>query len=225
MCNSFVANAPTYGAPSDSGTPEQRLWSSCRKMVQTANQLAGSSTGTANSLGLTNEELRTGVQAVAPVQMNAQKQMTTEASRNNIVFSRLLDLRGGGRGINLTVNNLDLSPAPSASSTASAGSVGRGGGASADPTMGERWGGFVNAGYNWGDVSQTTLQDGYDFSNWGVVAGADYRVSPNFAVGGAASYQKTSSDYSNNLGSVKADTFSLAGYGTYSTRASIWMAC
>ena len=215
VCNSFVANAPTYGAPSDSGTPEQRLWSSCRKMVQTANQLAGSSTGTANSLGLTSEELRTGVQAVAPVQMNAQKQMTTEASRNNIVFSRLLDLRGGGRGINLTVNNLDLSPAPSASSTASAGSVGRGGGASADPTMGERWGGFVNAGYNWGDVSQTALQDGYDFSNWGVVAGADYRVSPGLAVGGAASYQKTTSDYSNNLGSVKADTFSLAAYGTY----------
>jgi outer membrane lipase/esterase len=218
VCNSFVANAPTFGAPSDSGTPEQRLWSSCRKMVQTANQLAGIAPPDPrvnNSLRLSNEELRTGVQAVAPVQMNAQKQMTAEASRNNIVFSRLLDLRGGGRGINLTMNNVDLSPAPSASGTANAAPVGRGGGASADPTMDERWGAFVNAGYNWGDVSQTTLQDGYDFSNWGVVAGADYRVSPNFVVGGAASYQKTSSDYSNNLGSVKADTFSLAAYGTY----------
>jgi outer membrane autotransporter protein len=214
VCNSFVANAPTFGAPSDTGTPEQRLWSSCRKMVQTANQLAGSGS-TANSLGLSDSELLKGVQAVAPVQMNAQKQMTAEASRNNMVFSRLLDLRGGARGLSLTMNNMDLAPTSGASDYARAAPSKRGGGASADPSLGERWGGFVNAGYNWGDVSQTSLQDGYDFSNWGVVAGVDYRVSANAAVGGAASYQKTKSDYANNLGSVKADTFSLAAYGTY----------
>jgi outer membrane lipase/esterase len=214
VCNSFVANAPTFGAPSDTGTPEQRLWSSCRKMVQTANQLAGKGS-TANSLGLSEGELLTGVQAVAPVQMNAQKQMTTEASRNNMVFSRLLDLRGGARGVGLTLNNMDLSPSSGASDVARAGPGGRGGGASADPPLGERWGGFVNLGYSWGDVSQTSLQDGYDFSNWGVVAGVDYRVSANAAIGGAASYQKTKSDYANNLGSIKADTLSLAAYGTY----------
>jgi outer membrane lipase/esterase len=214
VCNSFVANAPTFGAPSDTGTPEQRLWSSCRKMVQTANQLAGSGSA-ANSLGLSDSELLKGVQAVAPVQMNAQKQMTAEASRNNMVISRLLDLRGGARGLSLTMNNMNLAPTSGASDVAGAGQSKRGGGASADPPLGERWGGFVNVGYNWGDVSQTSLQDGYDFSNWGVVAGVDYRISANAAVGGAASYQKTESDYANNLGSIKADTFSLAAYGTY----------
>jgi outer membrane autotransporter protein len=214
VCSSFVANVPTYGAPSDTGTPEQRLFSSCRKMVQTANQLVGSG-ATANSLGLTNEELRTGVQAIAPVQMNAQKQMTAESSRNNMLFSRLLDLRGGARGINLSLNNLDLSPQSGSPDATSAGLVHRGGGASADSAVGERWGAFVNGTYNWGDVSQTTLQDGYDFSSWGLVAGVDYRIDPRFAVGGAASYQKTDSDYASNLGSVKADTYSLAAYGTF----------
>jgi hypothetical protein len=105
-------------------------------MVQTANQLAGKGS-TANSLGLSEGEVLTGVQAVAPVQMNAQKQMTTEASRNNMVFSRLLDLRGGARGMGLTLNNMDLSPTSGASDVARAGPGGRGGGASADPPP--RW--------------------------------------------------------------------------------------
>jgi outer membrane autotransporter protein len=214
VCASFAANAPEFGAPNDNGTPQQRLWSSCRKMVQTANQLVGVG-NTANSLNLSNDELRTGVQAVAPVQMNAQKQMSAEASRNNIVFSRLLDLRGGVRGLSLSIDNLDSSPVAGVPGASSVAGLGRGGGASADPVLDGRWGAFVNAGYNWGSVSQTTLQDGYDFDNWGLVAGADYRVNPNFAVGAAASYQKTNSDYANNLGSVKASTYSVAAYGTY----------
>lgn len=215
VCTDFKNNAATYGAPSDTGTPEQRLWSSCRKMVQTGNQVVGKKPD-ANSLGLTNDELRTGVQAIAPVQMNAQKQMTTEASRNNIVLSRLLDLRGGARGVNLSLNNQDLTPAAGGGTSLNGllPAV-RGGGASTDPALDGRWGAFVNAAYNWGSVSQTTLQDGYDFSNWGLVAGVDYRVNPNLAIGGAASYQKTSSDYASGLGSVKADTVSIAAYGTY----------
>ncbi len=214
VCSSFGANVPTYGAANDAGTPAQRLFSSCRKMVQTANGLVGNGNA-ANSLGLKEDELRAGVQAIAPVQMGAQKQTTAEASRNNIVFSRLLDLRGGSRGQSLTLNNMDVSPAYHLSDASGAASGRRGGGASADTALGERFGTFVNVGYNWGDVAKTTLQDGYDFKNWSLVAGVDYRVSPNAAIGGAVSYQKTKSDFADNLGFVKAATFSLAAYGTY----------
>lgn len=212
VCSGFVANVATYGAASDTGTPEQRLFSSCRKMVQTANAIVGSGV-TANSLGLSDDDLRTAVQAIAPVQMNAQKQMTAEASRHNVVFSRLLDLRGGARGLSLTLNALELPPLASAASTATP--AGRGGGASADAPLGERWGGFLNLAYNWGDVSRTSLQDGYEFKNWSLVAGVDYRVSPALALGAAASHQRTKSDYDGNLGQVKAKTTSLAAYGTY----------
>lgn len=214
VCSAFGANAPTYGAPSDTGTPEQRLWSSCRKMVQTGNQVVGSGP-TAHSLGLSNDDLRTGVQAIAPVQMNAQKQMSVDASRNNIVLSRLLDLRSGARGLNLAVNSIDLSSPDGAPVSGSPGGASRGGGASPDPTPGERWGAFVNVAYNWGDVSRTDLQDRYDFKNWGLVAGVDYRIDPSLAVGGAFAYQDTKSDYDANLGFVKAKTYSLAMYGTY----------
>lgn len=209
VCSSFAANTATYGAASDSGSPAQRLFSSCRKMVQTANQLVGSG-ATANSLGLSNEDLRNGVQAIAPVQMNAQRQMTAEASRNNIVFSRLLDLRGGSRGLSLSLNDGSQQVAASGDAPAA-----RGGGASADTAIGEKWGAFVNAGYTWGDVAQTALQDRYDLKNWGIVGGVDYRLAPNGALGMAASYQRTKSDFAGDLGSVKANAFSLAAYGTY----------
>jgi outer membrane autotransporter protein len=214
VCSQFVGNVPTYGPPNDAGTPQQRLFSSCRKMVQTANQLVGSGP-TANSLGLSNDELRNGVQAIAPVQMNAQKQMSAEASRNNIVLSRLLDLRGGARGFNMALNNLNLSPDSEVPPLGRTVTPGRGGGASADSPLSEAWGAFVNVAYNWGKVSQTELQDAYDFDNWGVVAGVDYRVSQDLAVGGALAYQRTTSDYASNLGSVKSDTYSIAAYGTY----------
>src|SRR5437763_9602332 len=79
------------------GTPVQRLYYTCRVMVQTANQLAGSG-ATANSLNIPNDQLRTGVQAVSDVQGNAQKQMSVEASKMNLLGGRLLDLRGGSRG-------------------------------------------------------------------------------------------------------------------------------
>jgi outer membrane autotransporter protein len=212
VCGSFVANPPPGGA-SDSGTPEQRLFSSCRKMVHTANDLLDNGSPTAFSLGLTPDELREGFQSIAPVQMNAQKQMAAEAARNGALFSRLLDLRGGVRGFSLSLNEQELSP--SAEAHASALPPARGGGASADAALGERWGAFVNVAHNWGDVSSTPLQDAYDFENTSLVAGVDYRLSPDMVAGVAGSYQHTKSDYDGGLGSVKAKTVSLAAYGTY----------
>jgi outer membrane lipase/esterase len=147
--------------------------------------------------------------------MNAQKQMAVDASRNNIVLSRLTDLRGGARGLSVALNDVNLTSTEGSSTFGWPGLAGRGGGASADPLLAERWGAFVNAAYNWGKVDQTDLQDAYDFSNRGLVAGLDYRIGTDFVVGGAFSYQKTKSDYNSNLGSVDASTYSLALYGTY----------
>jgi outer membrane autotransporter protein len=216
VCGSFVANPPAGGA-NDSGTPEQRLFSSCRKMVHTANELLDNGGPTAFSLGLTSDEVGDAFQAIAPVQMNAQKQMTAEAARNNALFSRLLDLRGGVRGFSLSLNGLDLSPVAVAHASAlpAAPPAARGGGASTDAALGERWGAFVNVAHNWCDVSRTSLQDAYDFENTSLVAGVDYRLAPDMVAGVAGSYQDTKSDYDGKLGSVKAKTVSVAAYGTY----------
>jgi len=210
-CAQFTVNG--YVADPN-GTPQERLFWSCRAMVQTANQLAGSGP-TGNSLGISNDELRTGVQAVSPVQMNAQKQISVEASKMNLVGSRLLDVRRGLRGFVVGLNGSE-SPARVAQRSPPLGLEGAtGGGAAADDPLGGRWGGFLNVGYSWGSVDQTSLQDAYDYGSWNLLAGTDYRVSDALVIGGAASYSETRSDYDQSLGRVKAATFGVAGYGTY----------
>lgn len=211
VCANFVANG--YAANLN-GTPEERLFWSCRAMVQSANQLAGSGP-TSNSLDISNEQLRTGVQAVSPVQMNAQKQIGVEASKMNQLSSRLLGVRGGMRGFVVGANGQEL-PSRSTQLARTHGLEGAtGGGAAADDPFGGRWGGFLNVGYSWGDVDQTSLQDAYDYGSWNVLAGADYRVSDSLVVGAAVSYSETRSDYDLSLGRIKASTLGVAGYGSY----------
>ncbi|MEP7182522.1 MAG: autotransporter outer membrane beta-barrel domain-containing protein [Betaproteobacteria bacterium] len=205
--------APAGYTANPNGTPAERLFYTCRVMVQTANQLAGSGS-TANSLGISNEELRTGVQAIAPVQMNAQKQIGTEALKMNLVGARLLDLRAGARGFVVGTNGF---AAPAATRTAARGADldgATGGGASADD-LGGRLGGFLNLGYNWGNVDQTSVWDSYKYRNFSLLAGADYRVSDALVLGGALSYNDTRSTYDQSLGKVDATTIGVVGYGTY----------
>jgi len=211
VCANFVANG--YAANLN-GTPEERLFWSCRAMVQSANQLAGSGP-TSNSLDISNEQLRTGVQAVSPVQMNAQKQIGMEASKMNQLSSRLLGVRGGMRGFVVGANGLEV-PSRNTQVARTQGLEGAtGGGAAADDPFGGRWGGFLNVGYSWGDVDQTSLQDAYDYGSWNLLAGADYRVSDSLVVGAAVSYSETRSDYDLSLGRIKASTLGVAGYGSY----------
>ena len=55
----------------------------------------------------------------------------------------------------------------------------------------------------------------YKYGSFNLLAGADYRVSDSFVLGGAISYSDTHSDYDQSLGNVKAATTGVAGYGTY----------
>ncbi len=209
-----------FGAPGSgfianpNGTPTERLFYSCRVMVQTANQLAGTG-ATVLSLGIPNEELRDGVQAIAPVQMNAQKQIGVEAAKINLVGSRLLDLRGGARGFTVSSNGVTVPAATRSAAAVGNGVDGGTGGAAGPDDLGGRVGGFLNVGYNWGDVDQTTLQDAYKFRNFLLLAGVDYRVSDKFVLGGAFSYSDTRSSYDQSLGKVDATTYGIAAYGTY----------
>jgi uncharacterized protein YhjY with autotransporter beta-barrel domain len=215
VCTKFGQNIATYGTPDLNGTLQQRLYFSCRAMVQTANQIKGDGSPTTFSLGIAKaDRLAIGVQDVAPVQMNAQKQIGTEASKSSLLTARLFDLRGGARGVVFGLNGVNNYPVTaSASNESSAGATG--GAASADSDLSARYGGFVNVSYNRGSVDQTVRQDAYDFDGFNLLAGVDYRVSDSLVVGGAISYNDTDSDFDRSLGKVKARTIGVAGYGTY----------
>ena len=195
---------PALKPPSLTGTPEQRLSFSCTQMVVSAANNQGNAIAPDFNLAIPNESLATGLQAISPVQMNAQKQIGVEAGKMNIIGTRLLDLRTGARGFVVGGN------APNDKALA-----GATGGAAGDDAMAGRLGGFLNISYNWGKVDQTSVQDAYDYNSYTFFGGADYRFSDRFVFGGALAYSHTKSDFDSSLGDVKADTWSLAAYGTY----------
>ncbi len=200
------------------GTPTERLGNSCSKMVFSAlnNQPPGPIPVVPKfNLKISNTELATGVQAIAPVQSNAQKQISTEASKMNVIGARLLTVRGGSRGVVLGLNGQNMQVADGSASATALPTGATGGAAAADDAFGGRWGGFVNIAYSWGNVDQTTLQDAYKYGSFNILAGADYRVSDSFVLGGAISYSDTHSDFEQSLGEVKAATTGVIGYGSW----------
>ena len=217
--NGLAPGTPVLARPNPNGTPAERLSNSCTLMVSTAFHNQGGpppfDPNSAFNLQITDEQLKRGIQAIAPVQMNAQKQISVESSKMSLVGSRLLDLRSGARGLVVGLNGQEASQASNAQRSSSGLEGARGGGAAADDAMSGRWGGFVNLGYAFGDVDQTPLQDAYKYDSFSFLAGADYRVSDTLVVGGAFSYSDTHSDYEQSLGNVKARTTGVAGYATY----------
>jgi len=207
---------PKLPAPNPNGTLTERLSNSCTLMVVTSlvNQKQLDPNNPFN-LNISDDQLKRGIQAIAPVQANAQKQISVEASKMSLVGSRLLDLRGGARGLVMGMNGQEAQQAADGHASAGAPAGARGGAAGPDDALSGRWGGFVNLGYAWGDVDETPLQNAYKYGSFSVLAGADYRVSDNFVLGGAISYSDTHSDYEQSLGNVKARTTGVAGYGTY----------
>ena len=195
---------PIAGTADLSGTPPQRLAFSCTQMVVSAAGNQGNQVPADFNLAISNSALATGLQAISPVQMNAQKQIGVEAGKMNIIGSRLLELRSGVRGFVVGGNGADDRRLAGAT-----------GGAAGDDAMAGRLGGFLNISYNWGKVDQTDVQDPYDYNSYTLFGGADYRYTDNFVFGGAVAYTHTKSDFDSSLGDVKADTWSIAAYGTY----------
>ena len=200
----FVACPPLaqQGLFNQNGTLLGRFAASCTQMVlnSTAVQSGG---GNRTALGIQYE-------TISPTQANAQKPGQIEA-----ISARLLDLRAGARGFLLSQNGVPVGDPRGVAVAGPTSPEGTGGAAGADSDFGGRWGGFMNISYNGGTVDETGNQTGYNFNNWGILAGADYRITDAFVLGGALGYSYTKSNYDFGLGSVKASTISGTLYGTY----------
>ena len=218
--NGLGGNPPETNADDNGALAIQRLAASCSKMVVTAFANQSPSPGLRRSpsgpfdLNISDEELKRGIQAIAPVQANSQKQISVESSKMSMVGSRLLDLRGGTRGLVVGSNGQDATESAYGQGSGLLAGA-KGGAAGPDDALSGRWGGFVNFGYAWGNVDQTPLQDAYKYGSFSVLAGADYRVTDAFVLGAAFNYSDTHSDYDQSLGNVKARTSGVSVYGTY----------
>jgi outer membrane autotransporter protein len=80
----------------------------------------------------------------------------------------------------------------------------------------DRWGVFITGIGEWVNVDGDNNARGYDITTGGFTVGADYKVTPNFAVGLMAGYAGTSTDL-NNGGRVSVNGGKLGLYSTYFT--------
>ncbi len=189
---------------------ETKLFVSCRKMVQTANELAGSGAA-ANSLKLSNQQLRDAVQAVGHEETAIQGRSAVETAGGNGIAVRLFALRSGARGF-AVASAADYGTTKKSAAAARADAE-TGGGAATEQAG--RLGGFLNLNGNTGGKSTTAREDGFDFDNQGVTAGVDYRFTDNLVAGVALSYAKTDATIVASLGSADTKSSAISAYGSW----------
>ncbi|WP_237705543.1 autotransporter family protein [Chthoniobacter flavus] len=82
------------------------------------------------------------------------------------------------------------------------------------PLTDERWGAFLSGTGEWVSVGDTDNARGYDLESGGFTLGADYKVTPNFAIGLAAGYTGTTADLVDG-GRIHVNGGKLGLYGTF----------
>jgi len=141
------------------------------------------------------------------------------------IHRRLVALRGGTRGVNLSGLNIriDGQTLPGSVVTALFGGNTQGGSAGEQQGIASRWGSFVNATVIAGDRDKTGQETGFDFRAEGITAGADYRISDKLVVGGALGYSGKDSDFKGNAGNLDINNWHLTAYGSYYQSASFYL--
>jgi uncharacterized protein YhjY with autotransporter beta-barrel domain len=192
------------------------LFDTCSAMVQTANEL--SDTGaTDSSLGLSADQLADALQQIATEEYTATGTMANEiaGSRLDPVISRLSTLRGGARGF--TISGLNINNRPEVLASQPNGKrLGSGGG---DGLLQNALSGFATINAGSGDKESTMSSGGFDYDNYRLTAGIDYRLSENLVFGGALSYNRIDTEFDQNTevsgGQVDTDGWGGALYGSY----------
>ncbi len=164
--------------------------------------------------------LQSGLRAVFPEEVLSERLALIQQSATQFsnVDSRLSELQnGGGSGLSLSGLNLAfgktliplglLQPLLDDDDEAEVGGSG---------DLISPWGFFVNGTYSRGDqtLDRTLRTVSSDFSNIGVTAGVDYRLSIRTVLGAALGYSKFDTDLSDD-GSTSSKAITLTGYGSH----------
>ena len=189
-----------------SGRISQRMQTDCNALVEAASE-GKSSTSTA-LLEITPER--------ATLANKTTRQGGDSQSRN--ISRRMAALRGGATGLSFQGLGMNIKgqSLPIDRLARQFLSGGQGGGASADSALlGSRLGIFVTGDISWGEKDDTELESGLDFKTYGITAGADYRITDRFILGGAVGYMSEKADLNDDGGDLDTSGYSFSIYGTY----------
>ncbi|MET0035637.1 MAG: autotransporter domain-containing protein [Candidatus Thiodiazotropha lotti] len=198
------ALAEVIGEACPSGRLESRLQEDCNAVVGAA---IGGDPNTATALNQVNPETAT--------QANNASQQGGQAQIRNL-GSRIAALRAGASGISFQGLDLLIDDKPFSIDTIAQAYRQRGGGASSDnPLMESRLGFFITGDIATGSKDETDLESGLDFDTFGLTMGLDYRINPNFILGGALGYVDTTTELEDDAAEIDTQGYSLNLYGTY----------
>ncbi|MCG7873888.1 MAG: choice-of-anchor D domain-containing protein [Candidatus Thiodiazotropha lotti] len=198
------ALAEVIGEACPSGRLESRLQEDCNDVVGAA---IGGDPNTATALNQVNPETAT--------QANNASQQGGQAQIRNL-GSRIAALRAGASGISFQGLDLLIDDKPFSIDTIAQAYRQRGGGASSDnPLMESRLGFFITGDIATGSKDETDLESGLDFDTFGLTMGVDYRINPNFILGGALGYVDTTTELEDDAAEIDTQGYSLNLYGTY----------
>jgi outer membrane autotransporter protein len=93
--------------------------------------------------------------------------------------------------------------------------AGRGGGASADNSIVNQLGVYINGHTSWEEYHEQGLNPGFKIFNSKVTAGVDHRFSDYFIAGLSASYINSDNQFKNGAGDIDVDGYSFAIYGSF----------
>lgn len=192
---------------------EEQLFFRCREMVNTSNEITGTP-GTANSLGLTQDELGDAMGQLADEEVGAQGDWATRTSNEQLsnIQTRFSDIHAGSSGISLSGLQFQSDQEAINFADFDAPQTGGNAGDSTSP-----WGAFISGIYSTGKRDATGRQTGFDLDSIGLTAGTDYRFSDALVGGVALGYTRADADFNNNGGSQEVDGYNLTLYGTYYT--------
>jgi outer membrane lipase/esterase len=144
------------------------------------------------------------------------------------VMDRLIALRGGSRGLSLAGLNIvvDGKLVPLAELQSLAKTL-LGAGASADESGGllnDRWGLWMRGNYSFGSKDRDTLSPRFDANQYALVAGLDYRFTPNSVAGVALAYGNSKIDFDpSDEGGLDTTSWALSVYGSFYAARNLYI--
>ena len=157
---------------------------------------------------------------VTSEQTAAQKSMSLEMNNGQFatLTNRISAIRSGRQGGGLTISGLtfDSSGNPISRNQLANMNANLNKAAAGDESF-DRLGVFVNGNIGFGDRRTTSNEAGYNLDTHGATVGMDYRFTDNFLLGMAFGYNNAYSGYANSLGTLEADNYTGAIYGSFFT--------
>ncbi|MGR9114814.1 MAG: autotransporter outer membrane beta-barrel domain-containing protein [Gammaproteobacteria bacterium] len=153
---------------------------------------------------------------VTSEQTAAQKSMSLEMNNGQFatLTNRISAIRSGRQGGGLTISGLTFDSSGNPISRSQLTNMNK---AAAGDESFDRLGVFVNGNIGFGDRRTTSNEAGYDLDTHGATFGMDYRFTDNFLLGMAFGYNNAYSGYANSLGTLEADNYTGAIYGSFFT--------